>query len=744
MKFTAFAHQKKSLLHASKTPFVYDCSDPGTGKTAVAIWAFEKRLKAKQVKKALVLAPKSLLRSVWANDIKKFAPALRVAVSTAGKHETAFATDADVYVTNIDAVKWLAKQKPAFFKGFDELIVDECFPAGALVDTPWGPRPIETIKVGEAVNTSSGPLPVTNTFVSESKLLVRLEIDNGTEIYCTENHPIATSDGWRKAGDCNGMLAVQLNVHQLPQPGATLLQSKVLKGSVLGERVPERNSRPGPESVRGFTGALPVEQGRTVCGDDQDQITSGASGLGAQAEGSWGQREDEQARSDGCGDAPEDLDTPTRDSHETAEGQWVPTQLQAGLREPPTEEDSGDRRRIAHVAQTLGCEEGFILGFTRVVGVSHHELGSPVNVYNLQVDGPHDYSVAGTLVHNCTAYKHSTSDRSKAVAKIAKFFKYRRAMTGTPNGNSITDVWHQVKILDDGKRLGHSFFAFRNAVCTPFQKGPNANALEWVDKDGAEDAVFGMLSDIVVRHKFEDCVDIPEQHQYTVSYQMPPQQQKAYDEMRDHAIAEVYGSVDALTVATLKGVKPKALTHVTAINAAAVATKLMQIASGAVYQGEGKYHLIDDARYELILDLAEARKHALVFFFWNHQKDLLAKVAEKRGMTFAIIDGTVPEQERSDIVTRYQRGAYDVLFAHPKSAAHGLTLTKGTATIWASPTYDLEIFKQGSRRQYRMGQTMKTENIVVVAEGTIDEKAYNSMLVKDARMTNLLDLFATL
>ena len=330
------------------------------------------------------------------------------------------------------------------------------------------------------------------------------------------------------------------------------------------------------------------------------------------------------------------------------------------------------------------------------------------------------------------------------MAKIAKFFKYRRAMTGTPNGNSITDVWHQVKILDDGKRLGHSFFAFRNAVCTPFQKGPNANALEWVDKDGAEDAVFGMLSDIVVRHKFEDCVDIPEQHQYTVSYQMPPQQQKAYDEMRDHAIAEVYGSVDALTIATLKGVKPKALTHVTAINAAAVATKLMQIASGAVYQGEGKYHLIDDARYELILDLAEARKHALVFFFWNHQKDLLAKVAEKRGMTFAIIDGTVPEQERSDIVTRYQRGAYDVLFAHPKSAAHGLTLTKGTATIWASPTYDLEIFKQGSRRQYRMGQTMKTENIVVVAEDTIDEKAYNSMLVKDARMTNLLDLFATL
>jgi hypothetical protein len=142
------------------------------------------------------------------------------------------------------------------------------------------------------------------------------------------------------------------------------------------------------------------------------------------------------------------------------------------------------------------------------------------------------------IIDESTAYKHNTSERSKAAAKIAKFFKFRRAMTGTPNGNSITDVWHQVKILDDGKRLGPSFFAFRNAVCTPYQKGPNANALEWVDKDGAEEAVFGMLSDIVVRHKFEDCVDIPEQHQYTVSYQLTPQQLKAYYDMRDHAIRE--------------------------------------------------------------------------------------------------------------------------------------------------------------------------------------------------------------
>ena len=224
----AFAHQLKSLKHDLTTPIVFDTSDPGTGKTYVAIKAFERRRK-KKTGCALILAPKSLLRSTWAADFKKFAPALTVVVATADVRESTFAEKADAYVTNIDAVKWLAKQPKSFFAKFDTLIIDES-----------------------------------------------------------------------------------------------------------------------------------------------------------------------------------------------------------------------------------------------------------------------------------SAYKHATSQRSKAVAKIAKYFKYKRAMTGTPNGRSITDVWHQVYLLDEGARLGRSFFAFRNSVCTPTQVGRSDKAIRWDDKDGAEEAVFGLLSDIVIRHKFED------------------------------------------------------------------------------------------------------------------------------------------------------------------------------------------------------------------------------------------------
>jgi SNF2 family DNA or RNA helicase len=331
------------------------------------------------------------------------------------------------------------------------------------------------------------------------------------------------------------------------------------------------------------------------------------------------------------------------------------------------------------------------------------------------------------VIDESDAYKHHTSLRSKAVGKIAKYFKRRILMSGTPNTNSITDIWHQAMILDGGERLGSSFYKFRDTVCSPNQVGRSAQMVKWHDKEGAEEAVFGLLADIVIRHKFEDCVDIPENHKYTLDYELTPKQLKAYLDME--ALQMMRLSEDA---------------HITAINAAAVATKLLQISSGAVYSSPENYHLVDTGRYEFILDLVQQRKHSLVFFQWKHQRDMLVAEAQKRGVKFCVFDGDANDKQRADMVTSYQAGIYQVMFAHPASAGHGLTLTRGTATIWACPTYNLGHFVQGSKRIPRLGQTQKTETITVIAKGTIEEKVYGMMTEKDGRMTTLLELFGTL
>ena len=330
------------------------------------------------------------------------------------------------------------------------------------------------------------------------------------------------------------------------------------------------------------------------------------------------------------------------------------------------------------------------------------------------------------IIDESEAYKHHTSARSKAIGKIKRYFKERKLMSGSPNTRSITDIWHQVHILDDGQRLGQSFYKFRDTVCQPVQTGRSAQMVKWMDKEGAEEAVFGLLADIVIRHEFDKCVDIPETHKYVMPYELTAKQLKAYLEL------------EMTSMLYLKEAK------LTAVNAAAVATKLLQVSSGAVYDGLGSYHVVDTGRYEMILDLIEARKHSLCFFHWKHQRDMLVAEAEKRGVRYCVFDGDASDTVREEIVKGYQAGVYQVMFAHPASAGHGLTLTTGDTTIWASPTYNLSHFVQGNRRIPRMGQKKKTEQLTIVAPGTMEEKVYEMLLDKDARMTTLMDLFATL
>ncbi len=331
------------------------------------------------------------------------------------------------------------------------------------------------------------------------------------------------------------------------------------------------------------------------------------------------------------------------------------------------------------------------------------------------------------VVDEISNFKHSTSQRSRALNKIKVHFRFRYGLTGTPNANTITDIWNQANIIDDGQRLGKSFFQFRSAVCSPQQVGPQPNMVKWLEKPGAEVAVADLLRDIVVRHKFEECIDIPPNFEYQLTYHLTPRQLVAYARMERDAIVQIGTG------------------FVSAINAAGVMTKLMQIASGAAYNEGGEYSLVDTGRYEMAADIIEQRTGSTVVFFnWRHQKEELIKEFERREITYTVIDGSVKDCDRKTAVDHFQAGFYRVLLAHPQSAAHGLTLVKATTTLWVSPTYNLEHFLQGNKRIYRAGQTQKTETIVILADGTIETAVYAKLQQKNVRQADLLDILKEL
>jgi hypothetical protein len=341
-----------------------------------------------------------------------------------------------------------------------------------------------------------------------------------------------------------------------------------------------------------------------------------------------------------------------------------------------------------------------------------------------------DWKPAGRWVlciDEAPAFKHRTSQRSKAIAGLRQHFERRWLLSGTFNSNGVLDVWHPAFLCDDGERLGRQFWGFRAQVCSPKATGPGGQYTEWVEKPHAREVVADRLKDIVFRVKFEDCLDVPENVTRHMTVELPKRLMAQYRQLqREAALEHESGKL------------------ITAIHAGAKAQKLMQLCAGAVYDGAGGYKVFDTSRTDLTLDLIEAREQCVVAFIWQHQRDLLVAGAEARGIRYGVIDGSVPVKEREVLVARFQAGDLQVIFAQPQSAAHGLTLTRGTTTIWPSPTSNAEHFQQFNRRIYRAGQTRRTETICIAATDTRELDVYERLNGKLERMDELLTLMIDL
>lgn len=326
-----------------------------------------------------------------------------------------------------------------------------------------------------------------------------------------------------------------------------------------------------------------------------------------------------------------------------------------------------------------------------------------------------DFSVL--CVDEFTAFKNASSQRSKAALAIAQHFSTRWILSGTPNSNTICDVWHPALICDDGDRLGRKFYSFRASVCTSRHNG---FGLEWADKPDATNIVAAALNDISIRYALEECITMPERVLSTRLVKLSPKVASQYKQLIDDAV-----------LYTTTG-------HLNAVHASAKIKKILQLCTGAVYDGAGNVLSVHNDRYQFIMDLVAERAHSLVAFNWTHERDAMVELAAAMGIKYGVIDGSVSASKRAEVVNAMQAGELQVIFAHPQSAGHGLTLTRATTTIWASPTYNAEHYAQFNGRTYRAGQRKRTEIIHVAAENTLEEVVYDKLQTKLERMEDLL------
>lgn len=318
------------------------------------------------------------------------------------------------------------------------------------------------------------------------------------------------------------------------------------------------------------------------------------------------------------------------------------------------------------------------------------------------------------VIDELSAFKAANTARFKALRKVRPRIKQFIGLTGTPAPNSLLDLWPQVYLADQGERLGKFITRYRDTYFKPGKRNGHI-VYEWKLRDGAEDRIHKKISDIAISMKSKDYLNLPPRIDNTVKLTLDEKTMTGYKKFAEEL---VMGLPDG---------------EITALNAAALANKLMQYANGAVYYDEEsdadrKVHKLHTTKLEALKNITEDAQGQQVLVFYNYKHDVDR------------IRDFIPGAEPLD-VARFTKGEQQIALAHPASAGHGLNLQVSGAHIivWFGMTWSLELYQQANARLDRQGQ----ENTVVVhhlvAKGTIDERAMQVLAGKEERQDALME-----
>jgi SNF2 family DNA or RNA helicase len=329
-------------------------------------------------------------------------------------------------------------------------------------------------------------------------------------------------------------------------------------------------------------------------------------------------------------------------------------------------------------------------------------------------------------IDEISAFRNGSSGRNKVARKIAAGRQWVWGLTGTPTPQAPTDAWGQCMIVTP-HTVPKFFGRFRDDVMK------KVTTFKFAAKDDATERVFKVMQP-AVRYSLDDVTELPQLIERTIDVELGPKQKEIYETLRKHA----YAAVD-------KG-------EVTAANAGAVLSKLLQVSLGYVYGKEVTdagieriVHTLDnEARLEALTDaIASTNEKVIVFAPFTHALAGIKERLERDGIETAIISGDTPKGDRDGIFSAFQgTSKYKVIAAHPATMSHGLTLTAADTIVWFGPTTSLEIFEQANARIRRIGQTKKQQ--ILMFQGTAAERRmYSRLRDKQKTQDNLLDMFAS-
>lgn len=314
------------------------------------------------------------------------------------------------------------------------------------------------------------------------------------------------------------------------------------------------------------------------------------------------------------------------------------------------------------------------------------------------------------VIDELSSFKNPQAKRFKELKKTLGVTKRVVGLTGTPSPNGLMDLWAEIYLLDRGERLGKTIGAYRE---TYFRPGAHNGYVvyKWEPIRGAEEKIEEKISDLCISMSADDYLTLPDRIDNVVSVVLSTKEMDLYAKLEQEQIIAIGDS------------------DVVALNAAAVMTKLLQMANGNVYDAEGGVKHLHDAKLEALGEIVEANDSpVLVFYSFQHDAEAIRRSIE------GVRDLKTPED-----IKDWNEGKIKVLLAHPASVGYGLNLQDGGHTIvWYGLTWSLELYQQANARLHRQGQGHPVIVHHIIAKDTVDEQVMEALQKKDTSQAALL------
>ena len=315
------------------------------------------------------------------------------------------------------------------------------------------------------------------------------------------------------------------------------------------------------------------------------------------------------------------------------------------------------------------------------------------------------------VIDELSSFKSYSAKRFKSLLKVRPTFKRVVGLTGTPSSNGLMDLWAEFRILDLGERLGRYITHYRNTYFMP-DKRNGMVIYSYKPQQDAEERIYDKISDITISMKAKDHLNMPDLIMNEVKVELSEKEKASYETFRKEMVMQVSEK------------------EIDAVNAAALSNKLLQMASGSIYDENGKYYSIHDKKLDALEDLIEGAndKPVLIAYWFKSDKERI----EKRFK--------VKEIKTSEDIAEWNKGNIPVALIHPVSAGHGLNLQQGGSTlIWFSLTWSLELYQQTNARLYRQGQDETVVIHHIITKNTIDEDVLKALKRKDKTQEALMN-----